>query len=250
MTVTTVLLLYFFSRKQKRHDPLKSSTRATVEFCSRFRSAKLVIYLPSKQFVSKMKAALDIDVAKLELFLKKEDAVFFSTWDAMAKDDKLHLTNRLWEELSESLEPYSDSWKFLDLLCPDLTQEFVMSGVGPDGRNGVDRLFKSIFDKKSHLYVEPVIVTNARRFEENLDPNNIKIDTELIGETHSFLNVLRPLAITRFTRELLLRYKHKQSFWRKHKSLVVAGALGVLAIAVVGLLFYMGILQKFFWGFQ
>lgn len=275
-------LVVMISKKKERRAPLKNADKVAVELNSETSLEAFHIYLPTANFITNMCAAVENERSDLRALWSDNKAKFHLIWRGFTDQQQKALMSTLIEELKFSIENYSDTDKLLSLLCPNITEKYLLSDVeahdiiacevtknkkraGDESAAtaaapaasvaGVQELVMRAQDKVDiKHFCPPLLVLAAERVEKELDPNgNVKIDQALMQHVEVFLRALQQLCAIKFAKQVLTRYKAepRKSFWvRTAKNVAPVCLFGVLAMLTAYLMDRYGFLDMFLWNYK
>lgn len=258
VAVACGLLLYYAGGRSKRSKfpPLPRSEKVSVELLllspssspgrrtssssSNKKGEKSVVtlhvYLPSDQFLSNMKRAVMKERNSLkELWDSSEQEMFRRVWDEdFSYYRRYSFIRALLEELEANIDPYSDSDKLSEYLCPHLYDTYkLLSRVGATttatdeggdgegdnfnhgyGMNGlISQVVHGSNDKNNAFNSISAVVLNATKGLNDDDASNvdlgssrIRLDLDLSIRTELLLSTLKQLCMVMFVKHFLSRY--------------------------------------------
>lgn len=273
-TILSVFIL--ISKKKQRRDPLKNTDKVALELNTETSLEAFQIYLPTANFITNMSAAVENERLDLRALWSEEKARFPLVWSGFSASQQKVLVNTLIDELKFSIEIYSDTDKFLHLLCPRINEKYLLSTVegvhiaAPDTAPkpasadstkplssipGVQELIMCAQSKADLVpFCLPLLVLSAERVEKELDPaGKVKVDIALTQHAEVFLRALQQLCAIKFAKQVLLRYKAEpKKSWivRTVKNVGPVFLFGVLALLTTYLMDKYGFLDTFMWNYK
>ena len=257
VTVACGLLLYYAGgrRKRSKSSPLPRSEKVSVELLLVSPSSSpgrrtsgsstnkkgeksivtLHVYLPSDQFLANMKRAVIKERNSLkELWDSSEQEVFRRVWDEdFSYYRRYSFIRALLEELEANIDPYSDSDKLSEYLCPHLYDTYkLLSRVGAtttatdeggdsDGDNHgnsmnslIGQVVHDSNDKNNAFNsISAVVLYATKGLNDNNDASSvdtgssrIRLDLDLSMRTELLLVTLKQLCMVLFVKQFLSRY--------------------------------------------
>jgi len=257
VAVACGLLLYYARgrRKRSKSPPLPRSEKVSVELLLVSPSSSpgrrtsssnstnkkgeksivtLNVYLPSDQFLANMKRAVMKERNSLkELWDSSEQEVFRRVWDEdFSYYRRYSFIRVLLEELEANIDPYSDSDKLSEYLCPHLYDTYkLLSRVGAtttatdeggdgEGENhgyGMNDLISQVVhdsnDNNNAFNSISAVVLYATKGLNDDDASSvdtgssrIRLDLDLSIRTELLLFTLKQLCMVMFVKQFLSRY--------------------------------------------
>ena len=257
---TTVSLIMLFRQKKSRRDPLRNSEKVYVEVNGEGSLESCHIYLPQKHFVKNMIGAVDKERQQLRELWSKEKHTFMILWKGLTESQKQNLLRTLIDELTSTIEVYSDSQKLLSVLCPKINLAYFLTAPSAERTDteDSDRVISFLIDAQDKLeikrYCLPIIVIKVELVDKDVDPNrDAKQDGILAENVDIFLRTLQQLCALKLVQQILMRYKVEPTKSMISRILIKIAPLlifGALAALTAYLMDRYGVLSSFLIGYK
>jgi hypothetical protein len=256
--VGCVASLGMLSRKMRsRAKPLKNTDAVKIEINLEKTLKSLNVQLPSENFVKNMSNAVAKERTELKSTWNTEKRTFPIIWSSFSESQKKELLINLTNELSMTIEIYSDSDDLLRCLCPMLHYKWLLDLTIVDNETILAVLALITITQEESQLVQlcpPLLVLAADKVDREEDPNRkLKVDIQLTQKVEKFLAVLQQLCVIKFVQQLLKRYKtepQKPLYIRLLRNVGPMVLLGFIAGVSVYLLDMYGFIELFMFNYK